>query len=152
MGIVTLRSLSPRLHPETERLLATDCWTRDPAVPVLAAAIRTLLPLGERMRALSADRPAIDRLMADEIGSLRSTFSETGRINIWEPDYRPSGTIACIWNELDALRHRWIAARLAVQGPDHSVSATSWYERLQDLEDKAPTLAQWWAAEAVAAD
>jgi hypothetical protein len=143
----------PVLHPEAERLLAIDCWTSDPAVASLAATIRALLPLGERMRALSAQRPAIDRLIADEIGSLPCTAVETGRINIWQREYRPSGVIAALWAELDALRHRWIAARLAAEGLDRAgLGIEPWYDRLQQLEEAAPTLPEWWTTQAALMD
>ena len=105
------------------------------------------------MRLLSADRPAIARLIADEIGSLRSVAVENGRINVWRRDYRASGTIALIWSELDALRHRWIAARLGVEGLECSASEMcSWYDRLQELEDQALTLAEWWTTFRAAAN
>ncbi|HEX7694603.1 MAG TPA: hypothetical protein VF409_08940 [Sphingomonas sp.] len=151
MHVASLRSPSPSpsFHPEAERLLAAVCWTSDPAVAVLAAAIRALLSVGEQLRNLSADRPAIDHLIADEIGALQSVPVETGRVNVWHRDYRPSGAIALIWSELDALRHRWIAARLAAEGLDRvAVDITLWYNRLQQLEDDAPTLAEWWTAQA----
>lgn len=149
MHVASHRSPSPSVHPETERLLAADCWTSDPAVAVLATAIRALLPVGACLRSLSADRPAIDHLIADEIGALPSLPVETGRINVWHRDYRPSGAIALIWTELDALRHRWIAARLAAEGLDPAApDVAPWYDRLQQLEDAAPTLAEWWAAQA----
>ena len=146
--------LSPPLfaHPESERLLAIDCWTSDPAVGALAATIRALVTLGEAMRILSAGRPAIDRVIADEIGSLQCTSTETGRINVWQRDYRPSGAIARIWGELEALRHRWIAARLAAEGLDGASDVKPWYERLQQLEDAAPTLVDWWTEAAVRPD
>lgn len=147
MHVATLRSPSPSVHPESERLLAADCWTSDPAVATLAAAIRALLPLAERLRSLSSERPAIDRLIADEIGSLQCASTETGRVNVWQRDYRPSGAIARIWNELEALRHRWIAARLAMEGLDRASDVAPWYERLQELEDEAPTLIEWWTTQ-----
>ena len=149
MHVASHRPPPRSVHPETERLLAADCWTSDPAVAVLAEAIRALLPVGERLRSLSADRPAIDHLIADEIGALQSVALETGRINVWQRTYRPSGAIALIWNELDALRHRWIAARLAAEGLDPAApDITAWYDRLQQLEDAAPSLAEWWTTQA----
>jgi hypothetical protein len=100
------------------------------------------------MRTLSADRPAIDRLIADEIGTLQGVAAETGRINVWRRAYRPTGAIALIWSELDALRHRWIAARLAAEGLDPAApDIAPWYDRLQQLEDTAPTLAEWWTGQ-----
>ena len=148
MHVASLRSPSSFVCPETKRLLTTGCWTADPAVAILAAAIRTLLALGERMRTLSADRPAIDRLIADEIGTLQGVAAETGRINVWQRAYRPTGAIALIWSELDALRHRWIAARLAAEGLDPAApDIVPWYDRLQQLEDTAPTLAEWWTGQ-----
>jgi hypothetical protein len=151
--VVTLRSSSPDIYPEAERLLAADCWTADPAVAILAEAIRTLLPQGERLRALSIERPAIDRLIADEIGSLQSIPVETGRINVWQRDYRPSGTIALLWSELEVLRHRWIAARLAAEGLDQTgTDIAPWYDRLRQLEDEAPGLAEWWTVRSARQD
>ncbi|MGN6817341.1 MAG: hypothetical protein ACTHJR_01570 [Sphingomonas sp.] len=141
------RQSPPCLHPETCRLLAADCWTADPAVAPLLSAIAALIPIGEQLRLLSTHRPSIDRLIADEIGSLDSVTIETGRLNIRQRDLRPNGVISLIWTELEALRSRWITARLAADGLDgDAIDIAPWYDRRQELEDEAPSLAQLWAA------
>ena len=137
----------PAFHPETHRLLAADCWTADPAVGPLLAAIDALLPVGEQLRQLSAHRPSIDRSIADEIGSLSGVTVETVRLNAWRRDLRPTGLVSRLWSELEALRSRWIAARLAAEGLDGgAIDITPWYERFQALEDEAPGVAQTWSA------
>lgn len=118
MAVAEPVSSPPIVHPETERLLLLDCWTDDPCVAVLEATIHTLLSLGDRLRTLSVERPAIDRLIADDIGALCCAAIESGRVNVWRRQLRPSGLIAALWNELDALRHRWITARLKAEGLD----------------------------------
>ncbi len=136
-----------RVCPESAYLRSLDCWTHDPAAAVLLQAIRALLPVGDTLRALSAERPAIDRLIADEIGALCDVTIETGRLNVVERDVRPSGVIASLWNELDALRGRWISARLADEGLNATVPDIGpWYDRLRELEQAAPALPDYWCA------
>lgn len=144
MPVVALQS-SPNIHPECERLLAVGCWTRDPAVLPLTAAMRTLVKVGEELRDLSAQRPAIDRLLADEIGSLMWDVAETGRVNVWHRELRATGIVSQICTELDSLRARWIAARLSSEGLSPTAPEIGpWYERLQALEDEAPTVTELW--------
>jgi hypothetical protein len=127
-------------------LLAVDCWTRDPAVAALIDAARALIPIGERLRDLCAQRPSVDRLIADEIGALVWETIETGRVNIWQREPRASGVIGTIWTELESLRARWIAARLRSEGLSPAAQDVApWYDRLQALEDEAPTVAVLWS-------
>lgn len=136
-----------RICPESACLRSLDCWTDDPAAAVLFQAIRALLPVGDTLRALSAERPAIDRLIADEIGALGDVTIETGRLNVVERDLRPSGVIALLWNELDALRSRWISVRLADEGLDATAPDIGpWYDRLCELEQASPALLNYWCA------
>jgi hypothetical protein len=142
---VALQS-SPDLPPESARLLAVDCWTADPAVAALIDAARALIPIAESLRDLCTRRPSVDRLIADEIGVLVWEPAETGRVNVWRREPRTSGVIGAIWTELESLRSRWIAARLAAEDLDPMASDIApWYDRLQQLEDAAPTLAEWWS-------
>lgn len=137
---------SPDLHPENVRLLAVDCWTRDPAVTALIDAARALLPIAERLRDLSIGRPSVDRLIADEIGALIWETIETGRVNVWRREPRTSGVISAIWTELESLRARWIAARLRSEGLSSATpDIEPWYDRLQVLEEEAPTVAMLWS-------
>jgi hypothetical protein len=103
------------------------------------------MPIGESMRDLSARRPSIDRLIADEIGSFVWETAETARVNVWRREPRVSGIISVIWTELENLRARWIAARLRFE--DLSPAAPDvepWYERFQALEESAPTVTALW--------
>ncbi len=136
----------PELHPESVRLLAVDCWSGDPAVAALIDAARALIPVAETLRDLCTRRPSIDRLIADEIGALVWETIETGRVNVWQREPRASGVIGAIWIELESLRARWIAARL--QSEELSPAAQNigqWYDRLQALEEEAPTVAAVWS-------
>ena len=99
---------------------------------------------------MSARRPSIDRLIADEIGAVVWEVAETGRVNVWRRAPRPSGLISLIWTELESVRSRWIATRLRLEGlspakPD----IAPWYERLQALEAEAPTVAALWSDDAI---
>ena len=137
---------SPDLHPESARLLAVDCWTCDPAVAALIDAARALIPIGETLRSLSTWRPSIDRLIADEIGALVWETTETGRVNVWQREPRASGVLGAIWTELESLRARWIAARLRSEGLSPAAQDIGpWYDRLQTLEEDAPTVAVLWS-------
>ena len=140
---------SPDPHPESARLLAVDCWTRDPAVVALIDAAHALIPIGEALRDLSARRPSIDRLIADEIGSVVWEAAETGRVNVWRRTPRPSGLLSLIWTELECLRSRWIATRVRLEGLSPTApDIAPWYERSQALETVAPTVAALWSADA----
>lgn len=144
--------LSPDLHPESVRLLAIDCWTGDPAVAALIDAARALIPIAERLRDLCTRRPSVDRLIADEIGLLVWETIETGRVNVWRREPRASGVIGAIWTELESLRTRWIAARLRFEGFSPAAQDIGpWYDRLQALEEGAPTVAMLWRSPARAA-
>lgn len=144
MSIAALQPLS-RSQSETERLAAVGCWTDDPAIAPLMTAIRALIPVGEMLRELSAQRPSVDRLVSDEIGSLMRVVVETGRVHVWQCELRPTGIIAQIWTELDALRRRWITARLHAEGLESRMTEVGpWYDRLQELEDQAPTVTDLW--------
>lgn len=104
------------------------------------------------MRDLCSRRPSIDRLIADEIGALVWEAVETGRINLWRREARTSGVIGAIWTELENLRGRWIAARLQSEGlfsTDQDIGP--WYDRLQALEDEAPTVTMLWSNDPPAA-
>jgi hypothetical protein len=137
---------SPDLHPERVRLLAVDCWTRDPAVAALIEAARGLIPIAERLRDLCTRRPSVDRLIADEIGALVWETIETGRINICQREPRVSGVVGAIWIELESLRARWIAARLQSEGLSPAARDFGpWYDRLQALEEEAPGVAVLWS-------
>lgn len=137
---------SPDLHPESARLLAVDCWTRDPAVAVLIDAAQALIPIGERLRDWCTRRPSIDRLIADEIGGLVWETIETGRINVWRREPRASGVVGAIWTELESLRARWIAVRLRSEGFSPAAQHVEpWYDRLQALEEETPTVAGLWS-------
>lgn len=137
---------SPDLHPESARLLAVDCWTRDPAAAVLIDAAQALIPIGERLRDWCTRRPSIDRLIADEIGGLVWETIETGRINVWRREPRASGVVGAIWTELESLRARWIAVRLRSEGFSPAAQDVKpWYDRLQALEDETPTVAGLWS-------
>jgi hypothetical protein len=126
-------------------LLAVDCWTHDPAVAALIDAAHALIPIGEALRDLSARRPSIDRLIADEIGAVVWEAAETGRVNVWRRAQRPSGLISLIWTELESVRSRWIATRLRFEGLSPTApDIAPWYERLQALEVEAPTVAILW--------
>jgi len=141
--------LSPDLHPESVRLLAIDCWTGDPAVAALIDAARALIPIAERLRDLCTRRPSVDRLIADEIGALVWESIETGRVNVWQREPRASGVIGAIWTELESLRTRWIAARLQFEGLSPAAQDIGpWYDRLQALEEEAPTVAMLWRSTA----
>lgn len=136
---------SPDLHPESVRLLAIDCWTGDPAVAALIDAARALIPIAERLRDLCTRRPSVDRLIADEIGALVWESIETGRVNVWQREPQASGVIGAIWTELESLRTRWIAARLRFEGFSPAAQDIGpWYDRLQALEEEAPTVAMLW--------
>jgi hypothetical protein len=136
----------PDVHPESARLLAVECWTRDPAVAALIDAAHALMPIGERLRDLSARRPSIDRLIADEIGGLVWEPIETARVNVWRREPRVSGIISLMWTELESLRARWIAARLRSEGLSPTTPDIGpWYERLHALEEEAPTVAVLWS-------
>jgi len=138
------------VHPESVRLLAVDCWTHDPAVAALIDAVHALIPVGEKLRDLSARRPSIDRLIADEIGAIVWEATETGRVNVWRRVPRPSGLISLIWTELENLRSRWIATRLRLEGLSPTApDIAPWYERLQALEAEAPTVATLWSDDAI---
>ena len=137
---------SPDLHPESARLLAVDCWTRDPAVAALIDAAHALIPIGERLRDWCIRRPSIDRLIADEIGALVWETIETGRINVCQREPRASGVVGTIWTELESLRARWIAARLRFEGFSPAAQDIGpWYDRLQALEQEAPAVAVLWS-------
>jgi len=137
---------SPDLHPESVRLLAVDCWTHDPAVAALIDAARALIPIAERLRDLCSWRPSVDRLIADEIGALVWEAIETGRVNIWQREPQASGVIGAIWTELESLRARWIATRLQSEGLSPAArDFEPWYDRLQALEEEAPTVAVLWS-------
>lgn len=137
---------SPDRHPESARLLEVDCWTGDPAVTALIDAARALVPIAERLRDLCTWRPSVDRLIADEIGSLVWEASETGRVNVCRREARASGVISTIWTELECLRARWIAARLRSEGFSSTAQDVGpWYDRLQALEEQAPTVAVLWS-------
>ena len=137
---------SPDLHPESARLLAVDCWTRDPAVAALIDAAHALIPIGERLRDWCTRRPSIDRLIADEIGALVWETIETGRINVCQREPRASGVVGTIWTELESLRARWIAARLQFEGFSPAAQDIGpWYDRLQALEEEAPAVAVLWS-------
>jgi len=143
---VALQS-SPGLPPENARLLAIECWTGDPAVAALIDAARALIPIAEGLRDVCTRRPAVDRLIADEIGALIWEPVETGRVNVWQREPRASGVIGAIWTELESLRARWIAARLQREGfssTAHDVGP--WYDRLQALEEEVPTVAVLWSS------
>jgi len=128
------------------RLLAVDCWTRDPAVAALIDAARALIPIAERLRDLCTRRPSVDRLIADEIGALVWETIETRRVNVWQREPRASGVIGAIWIELESLRTRWIAARLQSEGLSPGAQEIGpWYDRLQALEEEAPTVAVLWS-------
>lgn len=149
MSTATLQS-SPEPHPESIRLLAVDCWSLDPAVAALVDAAHALIPIGEKLRDLSARRPSIDRLIADDIGAVVWEATETGRVNVWRRAPRPSGLISLIWTELESLRSRWIATRLRLEGLSPTApDIVPWYERLQALEDEAPTVAALWMNDAI---
>lgn len=137
---------SPDLHPECVRLLAADCWTRDPAVAALIESARALIPIAERLRDLCTRRPSIDRLIADEIGAIVWEPIEMGRINVWQREPRASGVVGAIWTELESLRARWIAARLRSEGFSPAAQDVGpWYDRLQVLEEEAPAVAVLWS-------
>jgi len=137
---------SSDVHPESMRLLAIDCWTGDPAVAALIDAARALIPIAERLRDLCTQRPSIDRLIADEIGALVWETIETGRVNVWQREPRASGAVAAIWTELESLRARWIAARLRSEGFSPATQDVGpWYDRLQALEEEAPTVVVLWS-------
>ena len=136
----------PGVHPESARLLAVDCWTGDPAVAALIDAARALIPVAETLRDLCTRRPSVDRLIADEIGALVWEATEMGRVNVWRREPRASGVIGAIWIELESLRTRWIHARL--QSEELSPTTQNigqWYDRLQALEEEAPTVAVVWS-------
>jgi hypothetical protein len=136
-------------HPESVRLLAVDCWTHDPAVVALIDAAHALIPVGEKLRDLSARRPSIDRLIADEIGAVVWEATETGCVNVWRRAPRPSGLISLIWTELESVRSRWIATRLRREGLSSTApDIAQWYDRLQALEAEAPTVAALWSDDA----
>lgn len=137
---------SPDRHPESARLLAVDCWARDPAVAALIDAAHALIPISERLRDLCIRRPSIDRLIADEIGALVWETTETGRVNVWQQEPRASGVIGTIWTELESLRARWIAGRLRSEGFSPAAQDIGpWYDRLRALEEEAPTVAVLWS-------
>lgn len=134
------------LHPETKRLLDLATWTADPAVPVLFGAIKALIPVGEALSELSADRPSINRCCGDEIGHLSTRFEEVGRVNVIVARTYGSGTIGLIWDELDALRARWIEAQLRAEGLRSDMGDYErWYDRKVALEELAPTVDVAWA-------
>ena len=140
---------SPDPHPESVRLLAIDCWTGDPAVAALIDAARALIPIAERLRDLCTRRPSVDHLIADEIGLLVWETIETGRVNVWQREPRASGVIGAIWTELESLRTRWIAVRLQFEGFSPAAQDIGpWYDRLQALEEEAPTVAMLWRSPA----
>lgn len=59
---------------------------------------------------------------------------------------RASGVISTIWTELECLRARWIAARLRSEGFSSTAQDVGpWYDRLQALEEQAPTVAVLWS-------
>jgi hypothetical protein len=134
------------LHPETQRLLDAQNWTDDAAVKPLFSAIAALLPVGETLRELSASRPSINRCCGDDIGGLTVVSEMTGRVNEWQNRLRPSGAVASIWEELDALRSRWISARLTVEGLRSDMRDDRWFDRKTELEDAAVTVDAAWAA------
>ena len=148
MSTAALQSSSDQ-HPESVRLLAVDCWTHDPAVAALIGAAHALIPIGEKLRDLSAQRPSIDRLIADEIGTVVWEATETGRVNVWRRTPRPSGLISLIWTELEGVRSRWIATRLRLEGLSPTApDIAPWYDRLQALEAEAPTVVVLWSGDA----
>ena len=56
------------------------------------------------------------------------------------------GVISTIWTELECLRARWIAARLRSEGFSSTAQDVGpWYDRLQALEEQAPTVAVLWS-------
>lgn len=137
---------SSDLHPESVRLLAADSWTGDPAVAALVDAARALIPVAERLRDLCTRRPSVDRLIADELGALVWEAIEIGRVNVWQREPRASGVIGAIWIELESLRARWIGARLRSEGLSPAAQDIGqWYDRLQELEEEAPTVAVLWS-------
>jgi hypothetical protein len=140
---------APAARPEDMRLLATDCWTKDTAVASLIAAARALVAVGTDLRELSAQRPPIDRLIGDEVGSLWWDSVPTGRINHWRRELRATGIVGQICTELENLRSRWIAARLSSEGLRSTTPEIGpWYERFQLLEEQAPTVADLWSGAA----
>ena len=148
MSTATLQSSSDP-HPESVRLLAVDCWSRDPAVAALIDAAHALIPIAEALRDLSARRPSIDRLIADEIGAIVWEATETARVNVRRRAPRPSGVVSLIWTELESLRSRWIATRLQLEGLSPTApDIAPWYERLQALEAEAPTVVALWSHDA----
>lgn len=135
------------LHPETVRLLDTSKWTDDAAVKPLFTAIAALIPIGETLRELSANRPAINRCCGDDIGGLSPVTEMTGRVNEWQTRLRPSGAVASIWEELDALRSRWIDARLTAEGLRSDMADYQrWFDRRSELGDDADTVDAAWVA------
>lgn len=141
-------AFKPTVHPETQRLLDLPTWTADPAVPVLFGAIRTLQPVADALADLSASRPSINRCVADELGRLTTTRVDTGRFGTAdEIKTVGTGAIGLIWDELDALRSRWISARLTAEGlrsgmPDFQ----RWFDRRAELEDAAVPVAGAWVS------
>lgn len=137
---------SQPLHPETARLLEYTKWTSDPAVRALFEAIETLIPIGHALRELSANRPAINRAAGSEVGGLQSQPRETGRINVWDHKLVPSGVIGLIWEELTALRHSWINARLTAEGLRADVGdQNAWFDRYAELQNDAGSVSNAYA-------
>lgn len=134
------------LHPETQRLIDAQNWTDDAAVKPLFSAIAALLPVGEQLRELSAGRPSINRCVADDIGGLSQVIEMGSGMHDHVTRVRPSGAVASIWEELDALRSRWINARLTVEGLRSDMRDDRWFDRKTELEDAAVTVDAAWAA------
>lgn len=141
-------ALKTTLHPEAARQLALPTWTADPAAKTLFSAIRTLQPVAETLAELSANRPSINRCVADELGRLTTTHYDTGRFGT--PDGVKTvgtGVIGMIWDELEALRQRWIDARLTVDGlRSDMVDFQRWFDRREQLSDEALPVGGAWVA------
>jgi hypothetical protein len=141
-------ALKTTLHPEAARQLALPTWTADPAVKPLFSAIRTLQPVAETLADLSADRPSINRCVADELGRLTTRHYDTGRFGV--PDEVKTvgtGVIGSIWDELDALRQRWIDARLTSEGLRSDMADFQrWFDRREQLSDEALPVGGAWVA------
>lgn len=140
--------LRPQLHPETERYLGFATWTADPAVKALFSAIKALIPVGEALSELSANRPSIDRRCGDEVGRLTIKRCDTGRFGT--PDaitVSGTGAVGTIWDELDALRGRWIVAHLTAEGLHSDMGDfQKWFDRKTELEDAAVSVDAAWVA------
>lgn len=140
--------IKPQLHPETERYLGFATWTADPAVKTLFSAIKALAPVGETLADLSANRPSINRCVADEIGRLTTSHYDTGRFGtLYGVKTVGTGAIGLIWDELDELRSRWIEARLTAEGLRSDMGDfQKWFDRKTELSDEAVPVDAAWVA------